>query len=100
MSIATVMPWVFPQFLDDEGIPVSYGKLYSYEAGLATPQPLYTDPGLSVAYTNPIQLDAAGCTSGPVYFLTSPAYKLWLKDANDVSVRGPYDFIIGSAPSA
>src|SRR5262245_51970224 len=100
MSIATVMPWAFPQFLDDDGIPVSGGKLYSYEAGTSTPLPLYTDSALTVAYSNPIILNAAGSVSGPIYCLTTPAYKFWLKDANDVTVRGPFDAIIASAPAS
>lgn len=94
------MPWWPAQFLDDDGIPVSNGKLYTFEAGTSNPQPLYTNVLLTIAYPNPIVLDAAGCVGAPVYCLTTPAYKYWLKDANDVTVRGPFDFIIASAPSA
>ncbi len=100
MSIATVMPYVFPQFLDDDGIPVSGGKLYTYIAGTSTPQSLYTDSALLIPYSNPLILDISGRPPGPVFCLVSPAYKYLVTDANDVTVVGPYDFIIASAPSA
>ena len=102
MAIATVMPLFLPQFLDDDGIPLTGGKLYSFEAGTTTPQPLYTDPQLTpgLEYDNPIILDAAGRPPGPIFALTTPAYKYRVDDANDVTVIGPCDFIISSAPSA
>lgn len=100
MSIATVMPVPLQQFLDADGIPVSGGKLYAYQAGSSTPQNMYTDSALTIPYTNPIILDIAGRPAGPIYLLTSPAYKFLLTDAEDAIVWGPVDQIIASAPSA
>ncbi len=102
MSIATVLPSPLPQFLDDDGKPLAGGKLYSFEAGLATPQALYTTPALTPGseWSNPLILDASGRPTGPIYMLASPAYKFRMDDANDVTVWGPVDAIIASAPSA
>jgi hypothetical protein len=99
-TIATVMPIWLPQFLDDNGDPVAGGKLYSWEAGTSTPLALYTDPALTVAYSNPLILDSAGRPAGPIYLLTTPAYKFRLDDANDVVVLPTTDSIIASAPAS
>ena len=100
MSIATVLQPFIQQFCDETGVPLAAGKLYSFEAGLSTPLPLYTDSALTIPYTNPIILNADGRTPGPVYMLTAPAYKFRVDDANDVTIIGPADAIIASAPAS
>ncbi len=101
MSTATVAPWLFSQFLDDDGIPLSGGKVYSFQAGLSSLQSTYTTSTLTpgTEFTNPIILDAAGRPSGPIYLLTTPAYKFVITDANDVTLQ-TWDNIIASAPSS
>lgn len=102
MSIATVLPAPLPQFFDNDGNPLAGGKLYSFIAGLTTPQALYTTPALTpgTEFSNPLILDASGRPTGPIYLLTTPAYKFRMDNANDVTVWGPVDAIIASAPSA
>jgi len=100
MSIATPLSWIFSQFLDSDGVPVSGGKLYSFIAGTSSPAAVFTDSTLLVPYSNPIILDTAGRPPGPIYPPVSPALKFRLDDANDVTVVGPWDAIIASAPSA
>ena len=100
MSIATVAPVWLPQFCDDDAVPISGGKLYSWQAGTATPQAIYTDSALTVPFSNPIILNSAGRPSGPLYLLTTPAYKFRVDDANDVTIIPTTDAIIASAPAS
>jgi len=48
------------QFFDNNGNPLSGGKIYTYEAGTTTPLATYTSSSGNTAHTNPIILDAAG----------------------------------------
>jgi hypothetical protein len=48
------------QFFDNNGNPLSGGKIYTYEAGTSTPLATYTSSGGGTAHTNPIVLNAAG----------------------------------------
>lgn len=67
------------QFFDNNGAPLSGGKIYTYAAGTTTPQPSYTTSAANVAHTNPIILDSAGrVPSGGEIWLTYPAYKFAL----------------------
>ena len=70
------------QALDDDGNPLSYGKLYTYAAGTSTPKDTYTTAAGNISHTNPIVLDAAGRA---IIFLTG-AYKFVLRDVNDADI--------------
>jgi hypothetical protein len=48
------------QFFDNNGNPLSGGKIYTYEAGTTTPLATYTSSTGNTAHTNPIVLDSAG----------------------------------------
>jgi hypothetical protein len=48
------------QFFDNNGNPLSGGKIYSYEAGTSTPLATYTSSTGATAHTNPIVLNAGG----------------------------------------
>jgi len=75
------------QFLDDNGDPLSGGKIYTYEAGTTTPKATYTSITGDTAHSNPIVLDAAGRVPGyEIWLLTSSQYKFVLKTASDVTV--------------
>lgn len=63
-----------------DGLPLPFGKLYTYAAGTSTNKATYTDATMSTPNTNPVILDAEG--SAQIW--TSGFYKLNLKDANDV----------------
>jgi hypothetical protein len=76
---------VFPQFraFDANGDPLAGGTVETYEAGTLTPKDTYTTAALSIANTNPVELDAEGYpTSGGIYL--SGSYKIIIKDANGV----------------
>lgn len=85
------------QFFDNNGNPLTGGKLYTYAAGTTTPQATYTTNVGNVSHTNPIVLDAAGRVpgSGEIWLTTGVGYKFVLKDANDVLI-GTYDNIPSS----
>ena len=59
------------QFLDNNGNPLTGGKLYTYEAGTTTPQATYTTSAGNVAHANPIILDSAGRVPGGEIWLTA-----------------------------
>jgi len=91
---------VAAQFFDNNGIPLSGGKLYTYQAGTTTPQTTYTTIAGNVARTNPVVMDAAGrVPTGGEIWITSAAYKFVLKDTNDVLIA-TYDNIYGIGAAA
>lgn len=54
--------FTYPQFqaFDDNGDPLSGGKLYTYISGTTTAKSTYTDATLSTANANPVVLDSRG----------------------------------------
>jgi hypothetical protein len=88
---AEVLPWIRPQFFDDDGVPVSLGTLSSFIAGTSTPAATYTDSDLGVANPVVIDLDASGLPPDPI-FLAAHGYKFELADA-DAVVLATYDNI-------
>lgn len=76
------------QFFDNNGNPLSGGKLYTYEAGTTTPQIAYTSNAGNVAHTNPIVLDSAGRVPGgsEVWLTNGQIYKFVLKTSAEVQL--------------
>lgn len=72
----------FVQFFDDNGNPLSGGKLYTYAAGTTTPKATYTTASGTVTHDNPVTLDSAGRA---VIFLAG-SYKFILHDSSDVAI--------------
>lgn len=74
------------QFFDNNGVPLSGGKLYTYAAGTTTPQTTYTSSSGAVAHSNPIVLDAAGRVPGSseIWLSSGVSYKFVLKTSTDV----------------
>lgn len=84
------------QFFDNNGNPLSGGKIYTYEAGTTTPDATYTSLAGTTAHTNPIILDSAGRVPGGEIWLALPdPYKFVLKTSTDVTI-GTYDNIPAS----
>jgi len=81
--MAFLIPPLKAQFFDLNGDPLIGGKVYSYEATTATPKVTYSDPGESVANTNPTILDARGEAS---IFLGGGGYKFMVQDSNNVEI--------------
>jgi hypothetical protein len=83
------------QFFDNNGNPLSGGKLYSYEAGTTTPQATYTNVNGTTAHTNPIVLDSAGrVATGEIWVTASQNYKFVLKTSTEVTIA-TWDNITG-----
>lgn len=82
------------QFFDNNGVPLTGGKLYSYQAGTTTPAPTYTTSAGNVAHTNPIILDAAGRvpSSGEIWLPLDVSYKFILYTSTNVLIAS-YDDI-------
>lgn len=78
-----LLPWVKPQFFDDDGNPVSGGFLFFYVAGTTTPLDTFSTSGLTegTENTNPIELDDAGRSENSIY-LQPTGYKVILQDAD------------------
>jgi hypothetical protein len=83
------------QFFDNNGNPLTGGKIFTYSSGTTTNQATYISSAGVTAHTNPIILDAAGRVPGGEIWLTDGLqYKFVIKTANDVLI-GTYDNIIG-----
>jgi len=84
------------QFFDNNGNPLSGGKLWSYQAGTTTPQTTYTTNAGNVAHTNPIILDSAGRipSGGEIWLTVGQSYKFVLTTSADV-VIATWDHIVG-----
>lgn len=75
------------QFFDNNGVPLSGGKIYTYEAGTTTPLATYTSSTGNTAHTNPIVLDAAGrVPAGGEIWNALQLYKFVLKTSADVTI--------------
>jgi hypothetical protein len=85
---------VAAQFFDNNGNPLSGGKLYTYAAGTSTPLATYTSSTGNTAHTNPIILDSAGRVPGGEIWLSVPLYKFVLRTSTDVLIA-TYDNIGG-----
>jgi hypothetical protein len=85
------------QFFDNNGVPLSGGKLFTYAAGTTTPQVTYTSSSGATANANPIILNAAGrlSGSGEIWLTEGVLYKFVLNDSNNVLI-GTYDNISGA----
>jgi hypothetical protein len=83
------------QFLDNNGDPLSGGKIFTYVAGTTTPQATFTSRTGLIANTNPIILDSAGRTPEQIWSTEGLLYKYVVTNANDVLIRN-WDNIGGS----
>lgn len=71
------------QFSSALGIPLSNGILETYVAGSTSPAPTYQDKALTIANTNPIDLDSRGeCV---LWLAHDKAYKFVLKNSLGVT---------------
>lgn len=86
---------VAAQFFDNNGVILSGGKLYTYQAGTTTNQATYTSSSGSIAHTNPIVLDSAGrVPGGEIWLVVDLSYKFVLKTSAEVTI-GTYDNVTG-----
>lgn len=92
----SIFAGVGAQLFDNNGNPLSGGKLYTYEAGTTTPLTTYTSSTGVTPHTNPIILDAAGrVPGGEIWLDYVKLYKFVVKTSADVLIA-TYDNIGGS----
>jgi len=86
------------QFFDNNGNPLTGGKIYTYAAGTTTPLVTYTSLSGTIPHTNPIVLDAAGRvpSGGEIWLTVGVGYKFVVKTSTDVLI-GTYDNIPSAA---
>jgi hypothetical protein len=82
------------QFFNNDGIPLSGGKIYTYAAGTSTPKTTYTTSAGNIAHANPIVLDSAGRVPGGEVWLLASTYKFSVFTSANVLI-GTYDNISG-----
>jgi len=82
------------QLFNNQGIVLSGGKIWTYQAGTTTPLATWTDSTQVVTNANPIILDSAGRPSNEMWLQGSSTYKLILTDSNN-NVLGTWDNIAG-----
>jgi hypothetical protein len=79
------------QFFDNNGVILTGGKIYTYEAGTTTPLTTYTSSSGSTAHTNPIILNSAGrVPSGGEIWIALRLYKFVLETSTGVLIAS-YD---------
>jgi hypothetical protein len=75
------------QFFDNNGVPLSGGKIYTYEAGTTTPLATYTSSSGTTAHTNPIVLNSGGrVPSGGEIWNQLRLYKFVLETSTGVLI--------------
>jgi hypothetical protein len=88
------------QFFDNNGNPLSGGKIYTYEAGTSTPLATYTSSSGNTAHTNPIVLDSGGrVPAGGEIWNQLRLYKFVLKTSAEVLIA-TYDNVGSSFNAA
>ena len=89
-------------FLGVTGLPLSGGKLYSYQAGSSTPLTTYTTVSGLIANANPIILGTDGRTPNEVWLTYGYNYKFILQDSGGGTIATYDDIygILGTIPAA
>jgi len=82
------------QFFDNNGVPLSGGLLYTYQAGSSTPLATYTDINGTIANPNPIVLNSSGRLNDEVWLTYGYNYKFVLQTSAAVTL-GTYDNLYG-----
>jgi len=96
----SIFAGVGAQLFDNNGDPLTGGKLYTYAAGTTTPLVSYTSSTGVTPHTNPIILDAAGrVPGGEIWLDYEQIYKFVVRTSTDVLIA-TYDNIGGSFNAA
>jgi hypothetical protein len=82
------------QFFDNNGVPLSGGLIYTYQAGSSTPLSTYTDINETIPNSNPIVLNSSGRLDSEVWLTYGYYYKFVLKTSVGTTL-GTYDNLYG-----
>ena len=83
------------QFFTNQGVILSGGLIYTYQAGTTTPQNTYTDSTATVANANPIVLDSAGRLTSNVWLATGVPTKFVLATSAGTTEGVAQDYVTG-----
>ena len=75
------------QFFDNNGLPLTGGLIYTYQAGSSTLLTTYTTVNGTIANTNPIVLDSSGRTPSEIWMQTGYSYKFVLQTSAAVTLQ-------------
>lgn len=88
-------PTTKSRFFDNNGAPLAFGLLTSYQAGTTTPIATYKDSTGIAINTNPVQLNFRG--EADIWLQPNTSYKFALTDAAGNAIPGwPIDNIVSS----
>ncbi len=96
MADARALTHVIFDVTDDNGDPLSGGKVYAFETGTATPKTTWTDADKGTPNAHPVVLDANGRANIWIDS-TGGQYRIRGDDTNDVIIWGPIDKVDGMA---
>jgi len=82
----SIFAGVGAQLFDNNGNPLSGGKLETYQAGTSTPLATYTSSTGNTAHTNPIVLNAGGRVPGGEIWNQLRLYKFVLETSTGVLI--------------
>lgn len=80
------------QQFDMDGLPLSGGKLFFFEAGTTAPRTPFQDEALTIVFPNPMVLDASGRV--PMFYLADGHCKIRLEDKNGVTVMAADNLLV------
>ena len=83
------------QFFTNQGVILSGGLIYTYQAGTTTPQNTYTDSTATVANANPIVLDSAGRLTSNVWLAAGVPTKFVLATSVGTTEGVAQDYVTG-----
>lgn len=81
------------QFFDNNGVLLSGGLVYTYDAGTTTPATTYTDSTAGTPNANPVVLDAYGRITSGIWLVSGHSYKIVVKTASTLVTLGTFDNI-------
>jgi hypothetical protein len=88
----------FPVFYDNDGNPLSGGKVFTYDAGTLVNRATYTDRDGGTPNANPVILDSAG--RADIWLDANVPYKIVVKNADESLVVADVDDFYGGADPA
>jgi hypothetical protein len=91
--MSSILPNGKTQFIDQNGAPLASGQVFFYAPGTSNPQATYQDQALTIANTNPVQLDSRG----QAVIWGSGTYRQVVRDASGVTI---WDQVIADATGA
>ena len=101
MSVSISPIYNEAQYFDNNGNPLSGGKIFQYEAGSFTvQQTTYSDETGNVANPNPIVLDSSGRSPTTIYLTDGQEYNLVLTMPDGTTILDYKDFVVGVEPAA